>query len=143
MNWKNLNNWENLCDDLIKQLPEKAGAYVVRWAPKGKPQIIRRVFEQDESGVLCFGMTGEGNGLQNRLRYFYRAAKGKNYAHAEGQRYSLLNYAQRFPPEELQIGYIVCNNGYKAWETEQDWFNEYESCFGELPPLNYGRGKRQ
>lgn len=145
MDWENL-NWENLCDDLIKRLPEEAGAYAVRCAPKGKPQPIQRVFEQDGTGVLCFGMTGN---LQVRSRAFYSSVRGGR-GHAEGERYNLplegeyhpLGYAQRFPSVELQIGYKICNNEHKAWEKEQAWFNEYERLFGELPPLNYGRGKK-
>jgi hypothetical protein len=95
MDWENL-NWGNLCDDLIKQLPAKAGAYVVRWAPKGKPQLIRRVFEQDESGVLCFGMTGRRT-LRTRLGEFYGAADGGKQQHIEGQRYCDIGYANHFP----------------------------------------------
>jgi hypothetical protein len=132
MDWENL-NWENLCDVLIKRLPERAGTYVVHWAPGGQPKPIQRVFKQDKSGILCFGMTG--GSLKNRLRAFYRSARGGR-GHAEGENYHLLNYAQRFPLQELQIWYMVCNNRNEARKTEIAWFEDYESRFGELPPLN-------
>jgi hypothetical protein len=138
MDWENL-NWESLCDDLIKRLPKGAGAYAIRWAPNGKSQPIQRVFGPDKSGVLCFGMTGS---LNRRSKEFYLAARGGNQQHAEGQRYYDMGYANHFPLQELQIGYRICNDEHEAWETEQTWFNEYESRFGESPPLNYGRGRR-
>jgi len=74
------------------------------------------------------------------LNYFYHAAEGKNYAHAEGKRYYKLRYAEKFPLAELQIGYRICADKKEAKETEISWFNEYEILFGELPPLNRKRG---
>jgi hypothetical protein len=138
MNWKNL-NWENLCDDLIERLPEKLGAYAIRWAPKGKPQPIQRIFGADDSGILCFGMTGRRT-LRQRLGEFYGAAGGGNQPHIEGGRYHEIGYANYFPLQELQIGCRVCNDEMETKNTEIVWFNEYERFYGELPPLNYKKG---
>ena len=138
MDWEDL-NWENFCES-IKRLPEKPGAYAIRWAPRKQPQPIQRVFGPDQSGVLCFGETGEKNGLRNRLNDFYHAAEGKNYAHAEGERYYKLGYAEKFPLGELQIGYRICADKKETKETETSWFNAYEVFFGELPPLNRRKG---
>jgi hypothetical protein len=137
-------DWENLdfCNipTSIEHLSEKPSAYAIRWAPRGKPQQIQRVFEPDQSGILCFGETGKS--LRRRLNCFHRAAGGENCPHAEGERYHRLNYNKnkRFPLGELQIGYRVCTDGKRAKITEILWFDEYEKLFGELPPLNQRKG---
>jgi hypothetical protein len=138
MDWEDL-NWENFCES-IKRLPEKPGTYAIRWVPGGKPQQIQRVFGLDQSGILCFGETGETIGLKKRLNGFYRAAEGKRVPHAEGERYYELKYNKGFPLGELQIGYRVCTDGERAKITEILWFDEYEKLFGELPPLNQRKG---
>jgi hypothetical protein len=140
IDWESLKkHWENLCDDVIERLPKEPGAYAIRWAPRGKPQLIQRVFkEPDNSGILCFGMTG--GSLKKRLKDFYLAAKGGNQQHIEGQRYCDIGYANHFPLRELQIWYRKCDGKEKAKKTELRWFKDYEHRFGELPPLNYRKG---
>ncbi len=141
MSWDG-DDWIGLKDAIDNdQLPEKRGAYVIRCAPRGRPKSIRRAFDVDKTGVLCFGMTASSEGLKGRLTIFYGAAGGGAAAHAEGQRYHCLGYHQHgFCLQSLQVRWVECATKKEAKEQELCWFDKYAMLFGELPPLNRRRG---
>ncbi|MFH1719542.1 MAG: hypothetical protein ABIF19_19495 [Planctomycetota bacterium] len=139
MEWKSL-EWKNLCSESIEDLPDKPGAYAIRIVMNGKAKKIPRVFDEDTSGILCFGMT-QKLGLKERIKRFYKAAHGESFQHAEGNRYNELGYDNaRFSLRKLEFGSKVCEDEKLAKEIELDWFGEYERIFGELPPLNRKKG---
>lgn len=116
-------------------VPKEPGVYEIRYAPGEKPKRIPRVFRPDPEGILCFGMTG-GN-LRDRLRAFYRAARGNAAAHAEGIRFHQLAYAQNgYPLEKLQVRWRTCNPADDADKQERELLNDYAERYGEAPPLN-------
>ena len=116
-------------------VPKEPGVYAIRHAPSGKPRTIPRVFGEDREGILCYGMTG--GKLRDRLRAFYRAARGNAAAHAEGIRFHHLAYAQNgFPLKNLQVRWHECESKEDARNTESQLLNEYATRYGETPPLN-------
>lgn len=117
-----------------RDVPKESGVYAIRYAPKGKPSSIPRVFRQDREGILCYG---SGN-LRDRLRGFHRAAAfGANPGHAEGERYWLLRYADNgYPLCNVQVRWRKCETRKEADDHEGALLNDYAKRYGETPPLN-------
>ena len=136
--------WKS-CEEVWAQrhaLPQLHGAYVVRYAPDGKPKSIARAFRADSQGILCFGRTKtRADGLKGRLTALSRALQGRRIDHSEGFRYRQLDYMHNgFPVSALQIAWLECASAGEAKHVELAWFDKYADEFGELPPLNRQRG---
>ena len=133
LSWENTDiGWMTL-EAAVEQAREKPGAYAIRCVD-GKPaKIIGRAFREDPTGILCFG---EGN-LEKRLQPFQKGSA----SHAEGDRYRKLKYsAKGYPRGCLEVKWVKCKTKKAAKEQQDKWLKEYESEFGELPPLNHQGG---
>lgn len=118
------------------ELPFSRGVYKIHvLASNGGPEPINRVLGTDEEGVLYIGSTPERT-LQERLTDF-RKTVDPNYktkSHVAGRRYNKIgNLKERYPIDSLAITYEIVDN---PSEREDELKDEYQSKFGEVPPLN-------
>lgn len=98
-------------------------------------RLIQRVLGDDEGGALYIGMASNVGRLVQLLLSIRDGNDGKS--HAVGIRYrSNPRFRVAFPLELLRIRLLSCHD---ARALEASLLEEYESEFGELPPLNRSR----
>jgi hypothetical protein len=128
--------WQPLVEDVLKHVPDAAGAYVVRViASNGKPQLIRRCVGGDSNGILD---VGESEDLRSRLRTLLRCMSDpKQRGHTAGWRYAYLGMNALFPLTRLQFAFKQTNSKVDAYALEGSILEAYVNRHFELPPLNY------
>lgn len=130
------NNWNELTDLQIKNIPSKPGAYKIRICKsKCKPIKINRFIGVDKDGIIDIGQSKD---LRNRLRTFKKCVETHDYGgHMAGWRFNYLKLSQKLKFPILEFTYKKCNSKKQAYEQEHKWMKEYVHEHKELPPLNY------
>jgi hypothetical protein len=126
-----------------KDIEQKAdykgcGVYKIRLADSNKKPIeIHRFLGHDNEGIL---QIGRSTNIERRIGYFHGAMKGKNYAHAEGERlnYIIENtcFLERYKDCNVQYSFKKLENEREVKAEEKHLLIIYFKIFGEVPPLN-------
>ncbi len=112
-------------------IPLESGVYKIRWAIRGKPQLIPRANGDDGSGLLYIGET---KNLRLRIKNFWRAIQGRG-RHTAGWTYKYYEFNKKFKPEQLEVQWGECPE-YERLEWEDFLLEEYGGKYLDKPPLN-------
>lgn len=127
--------------ECLRQFPQhdSKGVYKLYYHENGKPKTIKRLFSEDDSGLLYIGMT-EGplidrvGNLQKALVSNWNAKENgpASSGHTQmGKRYYRIR--KKVHIDNLYIEIIPVDD---PRQTETDHLENYVSLFSELPPLN-------
>lgn len=116
-------------DDNAPLLP---GLYRIYWIKQGIPVLIRRLANDDKSGLLYIGQTDLT--LRMRLNQFRCSAFNQSTNHSAGKKYRTnMVLKELINSDELFVEIHPCDCSY---QTETDELKKYSLIYGEVPPLN-------
>jgi hypothetical protein len=126
----------NFWNDINQTLGNEGGVYKIISIQNGKPRPVPRFLETDEAGILYIG---KAESFLDRVIELKKSilAEYKGRKHICGRRYKHLceisTIAEKFPPETLHV--LLFPHDFPKI-LENDFLQEYEKKFGEVPPLN-------
>ncbi|CAN96796.1 hypothetical protein predicted by Glimmer/Critica [Sorangium cellulosum So ce56] len=129
------NDWQPLSTEVIADVQQKAGAYVLGLPASKRP--LGRLIQAEPHGLLD---VGESRNLNQRLRNLYRcmSTEGER-GHMAGWRLGSGGLLRQLnlTPSQFQVSWCYAPTKDEAYRVEGTILRAYYSLFGELPPLNY------
>jgi len=128
----------------FRNVPEKAGVYMILWVKNRKPVTIQRIRGSDERGILYIGSAVN---LRRRMRELWRSIqivrRLKTYPeeHTFGATLLYTGLHDVIADQELYICFKVLNK-QEAKKMEKEELLKYTRRYGEPPPLNLNIGRR-
>jgi hypothetical protein len=130
--------WSEWMD--IWEIPnyEGCGVYEIRLADaEGFPVGVPRFIDTDKDGILqiCYS-----DNIKRGIYRFFRAAEGKKYTHAEGERLQLLKkhtgFEERYNGCKMQYSFRKQASRKEARKDQERLLKCYVKKYGEVPPNN-------
>jgi hypothetical protein len=126
---------EGMWYEINNEFGDSGGVYVLKCINESNnlPITINRLLAHDEQGILYIG---KANCFTDRVAELKKSISPdySSGSHECGSRYkNNENIQKAFPYKNLHIELIGSEN---PRQTESELLQEYETTFGELPPLN-------
>lgn len=133
-----MSNWSEWIGIEQNASHKHCGVYKIRLAnSKGIPFKIPRFLDKDKDGIL---QIGSSKNIEERIKYFRGAMKGKRYPHAEGQRLRLVkeypSFITKYRDYKIEYFFIKLRSKSQAQKEEERLLKCYFKNYGEVPPLN-------
>ena len=136
--------------------PDGQIIYRVQAYHDGKPVPIKRLGGIDNDGILYIGETDISHRRRSRYRVLVNSFKNtkRKRKHGAAAKYFNDGHDKTWPIDELRVSYKAITRTSKptvftapdgktpATTAEYSAIRQYEVRFGELPPLNSIRGKK-
>ncbi|OGU96036.1 MAG: hypothetical protein A2475_01185 [Ignavibacteria bacterium RIFOXYC2_FULL_35_21] len=132
-------NKENYNNDIPSG---KNGYYQVVYTENDLPKPLRRLFQDDNEGVLYIGITSR---LQERIAEIVKSLPFekrpgvlyKGDSHQLGKKAKKINtFFERFYITGIRIQYEVLSDDINIKDYERNKINKYIESHGEAPPFN-------
>jgi hypothetical protein len=141
-NWVGPHDLKTLGSYVSSFCSDKPGIYrLIGLEDKGKPAVLDRMCDRDETGTLYIGKEGKTFAVRSRLTKLVRSLQAPrrgpvyNSEHDAGRRlrsHSVLS--ARFPLDRVALTWCYSSSPSMA---ESSLFETYFRSFGDIPPLNF------
>ena len=139
-----------------KRHPDGQIIYRVQAYRNGEPVSIKRRQHIDNDGILYIGETDISHRCRSRYRVLVNSFKNtkRKQKHCAAAKYFNYGHDKTWPIDELRVSYMAITRPSKSTDftasdgktpatiAEYSAIRQYEVRFGELPPLNSIRGKK-